>query len=84
MSDPKLPTPLDQVAEERRFIHDLASPLAAALFIAEGLVEDADGARAADPACARKLKDAIERIRAMLQARRAILVGRAERGDREG
>jgi hypothetical protein len=67
MSDPK----------ERQFLHDLANPLATALFVAELATESVvDQPELA--AELRKVMLALEKIKVLLHARRTALVSEAE------
>lgn len=69
MSDPR---------EERRFLHDIASPLSAAIFNLDILLETTrESADKANLPQLESMQRSLEKIRVLLQDRRAILIQRS-------
>ena len=76
-----MPTPM---SDERKFLHDLASPLATALFLIDIAIEDAGSAALSGTAnleiaeSLRKTLGALEKMKALLHIRRTQLITQAQ------
>lgn len=76
-SDPS--DPLAKFRDERKFLHNLASPLGAAIFALESANDSLHGVAAVDVGTRLALEqaaEALERMRKMLEERREILIQR--------
>ena len=74
--NPSLP-PSDAQSDERKFLHDLASPLAAALFTLDTLSEEAKlagGAAAVEADTLARAQAALVQMHRLLVERRAVLI----------
>ncbi len=74
--------------DERKFLHEIANPLAAALFIADILLEDVKNeeqelARDTLVAKLEQVNGSLERLRELLKNRRALLISRTTGGEQE-
>ncbi|MGZ3686868.1 MAG: hypothetical protein ACXWPM_04195 [Bdellovibrionota bacterium] len=64
------------MSEEKAFLHDIASPIGSALFIADMLLENLEKRAAEDPQSAdlaRKLLLSLTKVTELIEARRAAL-----------
>jgi hypothetical protein len=63
--------------DERKFLHDVASPLAAALFIIDMVKDEAEeksGVASREAKQAKQVQELLSRIRSLLEERRAVLI----------
>lgn len=69
--------------DERKFLHDVAGPIATALFVADSLLEDLKEAGPVQAELASQLAQvtqALEKTQVLLQNRRKVLLERGEGG----
>lgn len=72
MEDPRIAE-----TNERKFLHDLGSPLGTAIFIAEALLDDLQVRAGTNPDDLMQLKElysALDRVRKIIEARREVLI----------
>jgi hypothetical protein len=71
----------DDIAEQRKFIHDVAGALAVAIFLGDSLIRTAKKApESTDPATLEKLErlaQALDKCKVLLQDRRNVLISRS-------
>jgi nicotinamidase-related amidase len=63
--------------EERKFLHDIASPIATAIFLIDMIkdgVKDLGGIDADVPTQVKQLEDLLEKIRMLVEERREVLI----------
>ena len=56
--------------DEKRFLHDISTPVATTLFLIEIISEDSLNQKPTDPDCVKRLQKAVTKIRSILEKRK--------------
>ena len=73
---------LNEISEQRKFLHDLASPLSTSIFLVDSAMRAAKAAPTPDPALISKLEkmaQVMDKMKTMLQDRRAVPISKVQR-----
>ncbi len=72
----------DREREERKYMHDVATPLGVAVFLVDAVLEDLQSQGVSQDSLAQlnKIRDALNKVTAMLHQRREVLIKRGGTG----
>lgn len=73
--------------EERKFLHDIASPIGTAIFVVDMLLESMQGnsnVNSEELTQVKQIADLMENIKKMIEARRAVLIAQGVPSSKAG